>query len=145
MTQLAGKKRTFGRGLGLSIITFGIYGLYWNYVARHEIYKQERREDFPTALFFLGFIPLVGLVFIVMYALQTQEKIQEARVARGLSPGVGGWEVVLWFLLPFVGAFVSYYKLQTSINEYWDAAATRSIATFTPSPPPAAPPLKPVG
>lgn len=50
LAEKVGQKRIFGVGLLLTIVTFGIYAVYWNYRAHNELYRQfelarERRDE----------------------------------------------------------------------------------------------------
>lgn len=50
LAEPVGKKRSFARGLLLTIATFGVYAIYWNYKAHNEVYRQfelehERRDE----------------------------------------------------------------------------------------------------
>lgn len=50
LAEPVGKKRSFARGLLLTIATFGVYAIYWNYRAHNELYRQfelerERRDE----------------------------------------------------------------------------------------------------
>lgn len=40
-----GKRRPFWRGFLLTVVTFGIYGIYWNYKAHHEVFSQFDLDD----------------------------------------------------------------------------------------------------
>jgi hypothetical protein len=141
-TPLAGKKRSFGRGILLVIVTLGIYGFYWAYKAYKEVYDQERRTDYPVAAFVLSIIPFINIIGIIWLHSIAGGAVQQARQAKGLPPGVSGGEFLLWLIpgiLILVGPFVAYYKMQTSINEYWDACATHP--PLPQIPPAGAPPM----
>lgn len=126
MTGIAGKKRSFGRGLGLVIITFGLYQCYWWYKAFKEVYAQERKE-FPEGLYWCFLIPIVNIFTIIAYGSRVLRTLNEARAARNLPPTLGIGTFILWSLLPLAGAFIAYWKVQGATNEYWDAAAATAV------------------
>jgi hypothetical protein len=53
----------------------------------------------------------------------------------GREAPFSGW-TGLWLLLPIIGAFVWFIKVQGALNEYWETKASSSVA---PAPMPAAP------
>jgi hypothetical protein len=53
----------------------------------------------------------------------------------GREAPFSGW-IGLWLLLPIIGAFVWFIKVQGGLNRYWESKASSSAA---PAPMPAAP------
>jgi hypothetical protein len=96
----------------LTIITLGIYGLYWQYAVFKDL-KQYSGEGIGGGIALL-FAFLIGIVNIFllpseigsMYARDGQE-----------SPvtGVTG----CWIFLPLVGWFIWLVKVQSRMNEFW--------------------------
>lgn len=70
LTTKVGKKRPFSRGLLLSIVTLGIYGIYWAYKAHDEVHKQFEldKEGRDNGILWLILGILIGpLVFVYYY------------------------------------------------------------------------------
>jgi len=98
----------------LTIITLGIYGLYWQYNVFKEL-KDYSGEGIGGGLALL-FAFLVGIVNIFLLpveigGLYTRDG-QEAPVS-----GVTG----CWIFLPLVGWFIWLVKVQGRMNEFWVA------------------------
>lgn len=121
---LQGKKRGFGRGLALTIVTLGLYAIYWHYKVYEEFRRQHRAgEEFPTLWFILALIPLVGIIGELIYMSKFLDLKNGIRQQLGMAPGMTLGTFLLWFVLGsliIIGPFVAYYKLQGDINEVWD-------------------------
>lgn len=141
-TALSGKQRSFGRGLLLTIVTLGLYSFYWHYKAYKEVYDQERRTDFPMVAWVLSLIPFINIVGYIWLHVVAIDGVNAARKSKGLQDGTNAVEFILWNLVGWiilVGPFIGYYKLQSSINQYWEAAAK---VTLSPTAPTGAPPMR---
>lgn len=123
MAELAGKKRSFWRGLALTLVTLGLYSIYWWYKAFREVYVQEDRP-FPTALYWCFLIPLVNFVTILVYGTRGLRTLNDGREARGIGRSLGFGIFFLLLLIPLVGGLIAYALVTESLNEYWDAAAS---------------------
>jgi hypothetical protein len=93
----------------LSIVTCGIYSIYWLYMVTKEINAALGEERINFVMYFLLGILCFPLIFVGMY------KIDEALVLQGRS------NFVLWIILSFVGVgfFIMIYQVQESMNELW--------------------------
>src|SRR6476619_3758597 len=89
----------------LSIITLGIYSLYWDYKTFEEM-KQHTGD---------GLGGVVGLVIAILIGIVNFFVIASEV---GKSAPISGW-AGLWLLLPFVGVIVWFVKVQGSLNRYW--------------------------
>jgi uncharacterized protein DUF4234 len=96
----------------LSIVTLGIYGLYWQYATFKEL-KDYSGEGIGGGLGLL-FAILVGIVNVFMmpheigqlYAREGQE--EPVRAVTGF-----------WVFLPIVGGIIWLFKVQGRLNDYW--------------------------
>ena len=74
LAQPVGRKRSFAVGLLLTIVTFGIYAVYWNYKAHNELYRQfelaRENRDEGMVWYVLGLVvfPFLLAYFFVMAA-----------------------------------------------------------------------------
>ncbi|TMK45995.1 MAG: DUF4234 domain-containing protein [Actinobacteria bacterium] len=126
--------------LGLTLITLGIYGLYWYYKINEEIKSFANDETISPVrslmAFIFGWIILVP-PFIAMYntAKHVQEMEQRAGVQQQIEPAL---TVIFMLLISIVNGLY----VQEHLNRVWDRAAGQQapIAPPMPPPPPAIPP-----
>jgi uncharacterized BrkB/YihY/UPF0761 family membrane protein len=106
----------------LSIITLGIYSLYWVYKTEEEM-KQHTGEGIGGVL---GLV--VWIVFSPVMAFVIPSEIGNMYKKDGREPPVTGW-TGLW-LIPFgiliIPAIVWYAKVQGALNRYWESKAPAS-------------------
>jgi hypothetical protein len=107
-----GKARAPGTQILLTIVTLGIYSFFWVYW-QHKEMKDYSGDGLG------GAIGVILYVFIspVTYFLIPSE-IRNLYVAEGRDPGFTPL-IGLWFLLPIIGAFIWFFKVQPAINDYW--------------------------
>jgi Domain of unknown function (DUF4234) len=116
MAGAVGKVRNPWVVIILSIITIGIYGLYWQYASFKEM------KDYsgvgiggPIGLVIAILIGIVNAFLLpaeagAIYATAGQEKPVR---------GVTGF----WVLIPLVGYFIWVIKVQGALNRLWEGAA----------------------
>jgi hypothetical protein len=101
----------------LSIITLGIYSLYWVYKTQEEM-KQHTGDGLGGVL---GLV--IWLIISPVSAFVIPSEIGNMYRKDGKEPPVNGW-TGLW-LFPFgiliIPIFVWYAKVQGSLNRYWEA------------------------
>jgi hypothetical protein len=103
----------------LSIVTLGIYALYWQYASFQEM-KDHSGE---------GVGGVVGLILalcigIVNWFLLPAE-VSNLYTRAGRTPPVS-WVWGFWLLLPIIGGIIWVVKVQGSLNRYWESlGATR--------------------
>jgi hypothetical protein len=121
--------------LGLSIVTLGIYWLYWYYQVNVEIRRFEKddtvRPGVALLAMALGWLVIVP-PFISMYntSLHVAKMEERAKVPVPLSPAIN-------IVILLVFAFGTAMYTQEHLNRVWDAAGDASGAT------PPLPPLPP--
>jgi hypothetical protein len=123
---MLGKRRTPWAVAVLTIVTLGIYGLYWQYVTFQEMndYSGQGLGGL-IALLLAIFISIVNV--FVMPAEIGNLYFREGR-ARPVSALTG-----FWIFLPLVGWFVWVIKCQRRLNEFWAAHGADSVSSATPS------------
>jgi hypothetical protein len=106
----------------LSIVTLGIYSLYWVYKTQEET-KQHTGDGLGGVLGLVVWIlisPVSGFVI--------PSEIGNMYRKDGKEPPVSGW-TGLW-LIPFgillIPIFVWYAKVQGSLNRYWEAKVAQA-------------------
>jgi hypothetical protein len=117
-----GKVRSTWAVIGLSIITFGLYSLYY-YYATHEEMKQHSGEGVGGAIGLVLTIFTLGLVtpFVLpnevgnLYALQSRP--------RPVSATTGLWVLLGSFIV--IGPLVWLIKTNGALNAYWRSMGAR--------------------
>ena len=98
----------------LSIVTLGIYGLYWQYKTFQEM-KDHSGEGIGGVV---GLILAIFIGFVNPFIMSAEVgNMYEAAGAEKPVSGITG----LWILLPLVGAIVWLVKTQGALNQYWEA------------------------
>jgi hypothetical protein len=114
-----GQRRGVAFVIILTIITLGIYSLYWVYKTEEEM-KQHTGEGIGGVLGLVVWIvvsPVMGFVI--------PSEIGNMYKKDGQEPPLTGW-TGLW-LFPFgiliIPVFVWYAKVQGALNRYWESKA----------------------
>ncbi len=102
--------------IGLSIITLGIYALYWQYATFKEM-KEYAGKGIGGALGLL-FAILLGIINVFMMPAE----VGDLYTTDGQQPPVSGL-TGFWILLPFIGGFIWIIKTQGRLNDFWEAHA----------------------
>ena len=98
----------------MSIVTLGIYGLYWQYKTFQEMHDH-------TGEGIGGVVGLILAIFIgVVNPFIMSAEVGNMYEAAGAEKPVSGI-TGLWILLPLVGAIVWLVKTQGALNQYWEA------------------------
>lgn len=115
-----GKVRSPIMVIVLSIVTFGIYGIVWWYSLHEE--NKVHGDEGPGGLLaiLLWFIPLVNLVWILMRVFGLGGDIGRVQQKSGMEPTVSAM-TAFWNLIPYLGALIWFWKLQSGINKAWIA------------------------
>lgn len=117
LTQVVGKKRSFGRGLLLTILTFGIYGVYWLYKAHDELFKQFelQRESRDEGVVWL-ILGLVLFPFQFVYTWIFSGNVEYLRQRLELPRTVSSGKFVGLQLAAYGTLFVGYIPLLISFS-----------------------------
>lgn len=98
----------------MTIVTFGIWALVWSFRNGEEL-KAYRNEGLGGALYLI----LTLLAHPVTMVLMADE-VEKMYIAEGEPPPINAlWG--LWFLLPFFGYFIWYFRIQGALNDFWVA------------------------
>jgi hypothetical protein len=110
-----GQPRSIGKCILLAIVTLGIYALYWTYKTHDEIKRYSGN----------GVGGVVGLVIYLVISPVTWFVIPSE--VRSLYEDIDGTHSPVrgttgfWMLLPLIGAFVWFFKVQGALNSYWES------------------------
>jgi len=104
----------------ISIITFGIYHLYWTYKTFEEM-KQRTGQGLGGVL---GLV--IAIVIGIVNAFVIPSEVGHMYKGDGESPPMTGW-TGLWLILPIVGWFVWIVKVQGALNRYWESHTAPAV------------------
>jgi hypothetical protein len=127
--------------LGLTLITFGIYGLYWYYKVNEEILRYTGDQTISPSRSLLAVIPgflLIVPPFIAYY--NTANHIVQMEEQRGIPSQISPSLVVIVALVIWF-AMAAY--VQEHLNRVWDSASSGPALPATGVPGPVAPPPPP--
>ena len=104
-----GERRSIGTQVLLSIVTLGIYGLYWAYVSHDEV-KRHSGEG-VGGIIGLVIYALLGVVTLFLLPLEIKRMYEREGLESPVSGATAFW--VLLFVVPW------YVKCQDALNRYW--------------------------
>ena len=117
-----GQQRGIGFAILIAIVTLGIYTLYWVFKTEDEVKEHSG----------IGVGGVLGLVIYIVVSPVTwfliPSDVGKMYKADGREAPFTGW-TGLWLLLPIVGAFVWFIKVQGALNRYWESKAAPAPAT----------------
>ena len=98
----------------LSIVTCGIYGLYWLYMLQEDMNALTGRQDTSGGMVILLSIVTCG-IYSYIWAYQMGQKVDGIRMSRGLP---GSNNSLIYLLLCIFGlGIVTYAMIQNEINQ----------------------------
>ena len=110
----------------MTIVTLGIYSLFWVFKTQDEV-KEHSGQGVGGVLGLVIYI-VVGMVtwFLIPSEVGKMYKLD------GRQAPFSGW-TGLWLLLPIVGAFVWFIKIQGALNRYWESKSAPAAAAPAPT------------
>jgi uncharacterized membrane protein required for colicin V production len=127
------KKRNPWGVIGLSIITLGIYALYWYWAINDEARRYLRDETIRPVIALLAVT--LGVFLIVppfVSAYHTGQRIERMQGRAGIPSTMS--PVIFLVLWVFINIVVYWYG-QSELNKIWDAAAPSGAAPVGSLPP----------
>jgi Domain of unknown function (DUF4234) len=111
-TRPVGVIRTPLGVLGLSIITCGIYGIYWQYKTFQEM-KDYSGEGVGGVVGLL--LALVcGVITWFLLPSEIAGLYERDGKEKPVTPATG-----FWVLVPLIGYFIWLWKVQGALNDFW--------------------------
>lgn len=110
-----GKVRNPWAVIGLSIITLGIYFLYWTYSV-----FQEMKDNTGDGIGGVAGL-LIGIFIGIVNGFLLPSEIGNAYAKSGRQKPVSG-VTGFWLFLPLIGFIVWVVKVQGALNDRWQAA-----------------------
>lgn len=113
-----GKQRDTLAVLLLSLVTFGLYSLYYFY-ATHEEMKRYSGTGIGGVL---GLVLAIFLGLVTAFTLPLEVGGLYERAGRQAPVSV---LTGLWYLLPLIGGLVWLFKVNGALNRFWEMAEVR--------------------
>ncbi len=111
-----GETRSIPLSILWAILTLGVYTFIWVFKTQEEI----KRYSANGVGGWLGLVIYIVISPITWFLVPSEvrylyEDLDEG--GKGSAPVRGIWG--LWFLLPIIGSFVWFIKVQGALNDYW--------------------------
>ncbi|MGA9276294.1 DUF4234 domain-containing protein [Ilumatobacter sp.] len=116
-----GKARSDWLVILVSILTLGIWTWVWSYQNGNELHEHNR-----NGIGGVGYLLLTIFISPVTMFLMAGE-IEKMYVADRRKPPVTTM-TGLWFLLPVVGYFIWYIRVQNALNEHWEGLGANAAS-----------------
>ena len=102
----------------LTIVTLGIWGIFWTYRTSEDL-KKYNGDGLGGVL---GLVIYIVFSVVLMFTIPNEIKNMHERDGRQspVSALLG-----LWFLLPLIGNIIWYLKVQGALNEFWISKGAR--------------------
>src|SRR5665213_513571 len=130
------KKRNPLGVVGLSIVTFGIYDIYWLYVTKKELNEKTSKHTPTLWMLFVGPILLtVSYILIIVGGtssttggVSTYGSATSATAAHTSAlVGIGFILVIISWLITFALSVVWYFKFSKAIDEYTNGKMSTAV------------------
>jgi hypothetical protein len=110
--DMSGVYHSIGLTILLTIVTCGIWGIFWTYHTNEEL-KRYNADGLGGVL---GVVIYHLLSVVLMFTIPNEIEKMYQRDGRA-SPvrAITG----LWFLLPIIGNIIWYVKVQDALNDFW--------------------------
>ena len=116
-TNMSGEKdqRNIALAIILSIVTCGIYALYWFVVLTDDTNRIAGESEATSGVIALLLTLVTCGIYGFYWAYKQGEKLDRAMAARGMESGNSG---VLYLILTFIGlGIVAYALMQNDLNK----------------------------
>ncbi|MCL2072056.1 MAG: DUF4234 domain-containing protein [Oscillospiraceae bacterium] len=104
----------------LSIVTCGIYSIYWHYVVGKEVNAALGKEAVNPMLVLVSLI-CAPVLFYFIYTLDKAMIELAEEKGKHYSSNFALW--IVCALLAGVGIYIEMMQVQSTLNDIWDAAA----------------------
>ena len=113
-----GQQRNIGKQVLLSVVTLGLYGIYWAYQS-HEDISQYMRSGVTGVVGALIAV-FAGVVTLFLLPIEIKKMYEADGQVSPVGPATAFW--VLLFVVPW------YVKCQSALNQYWASKGAPAAA-----------------
>ena len=99
----------------LTIVTLGIYGLFWYYRMYQDMKDYRGRGIGGLGGLLLGFFCSIINIFLLPSEVEGLQRDSGREVTISALAG-------FWTFIPIAGGIIWVYKIQNRVNEVWEAA-----------------------
>jgi hypothetical protein len=110
-----GQPRGIAFAIIISIITLGIYTLYWVFKTQDEV-KEHSGIGVGGVLGLVIYILLSPVTFFIVPS-EVRYMYEDLDGQKSPVRGIYG----LWFLLPLIGHIIWFVQVQGALNRYWES------------------------
>ena len=110
-----GQPRGIAFAIILTIVTVGIYSLYWVFKTQDEV-KEHSGIGVGGVLGLVIYILLAPVTFFVVPS-EVRYMYEDLDGEHSPVSGIYG----LWFLLPLIGHLIWFIQVQGALNRYWQS------------------------
>ena len=104
-----GKRRQIGLQILVSIVTVGLYGVYWAYVSHEEV-KQYSGEGVGGVIGAVIYV-FAGIITLFLLPIEIKRMYEKDGQQSPVSAATAFW--ILLFGIPW------YVKCQAALNDFW--------------------------
>jgi hypothetical protein len=121
MTGQLGNTRSIGLSILWAILTLGIYTFFWVYKTQDEMRRYSGQGlGGPLGLVIYVICVFAGTIFVVVTGVIIAGEVQQLYERDGREAPLSAlWG--LWLLLPIVGSFIWFIRVQGSLNAFWES------------------------
>jgi hypothetical protein len=113
-SNIGGVYYSVGLTILLTIVTLGIWGIFWTYRTNEDL-KRYNRDGIGGPI---GVVLYLVINVVLMFTIPHEIEQMYHRDGRK-SPVSTVWG--LWFLLPLIGHIIWYVKVQHALNDFWQS------------------------
>jgi len=116
--QYVGKQRSIPKQIGLSVVTLGLYGVYWAYQS-HEDVKLRTGDGIGGPIGAVIYL-LAGIVTLFLLPIEIQKLYEGDGQQSPVGPTTAFWILALG--IPW------YWKCQDALNKFWASKGAPAAA-----------------
>ncbi len=106
-----GKRRKIGLQILVSVVTCGLYGIYWAYTSHEEV-KQYSGDGVGGVLGAVIYF-FAGVITLFLLPIEIKKMYEKEGMRSPVSAATAFW--ILLFAIPW------YVKCQAALNDFWAA------------------------
>ena len=104
-----GIQRSIGKQILLSVVTLGLYGIYWTYQSHEDVSQHTKAGVTGVVGALIGFF--AGFITLFLLPLEIKRMYEADGQTSPVGAATAFW--ILLFAIPW------YVKCQSALNQYW--------------------------